>query len=694
VTISYTYPGVYIQELPSPVHTITGVATSIAAFVGYTPSGIDNRAQTIFSFGDFERLFGGLASDSAVSYAVAQFYQNAPGQQAYVVRVPKAPQASSDNAAAAVEFDGLTFTSLSSGAWANGNLLIDIDQGPPVDLTVDQQAFNLTVTNLLDGTTEYFPNLTLNANSMNYVATVINDVDNGSQLVNVAGTATSSPLPASGVVGSPITVADVNHALGGSTTATTADANWGFQLTTSNPAASSVSAQLPITVTVFANGGPIPQSLSGLATQLQQTINTALAGASVTGASVQCSVASMVTDATTTPPTLGTALRINASLPNQPDALLEFEAPSGTNAPQSVLPGLGLESGTGTPPPSFNVAHYALGTGHGGAGWGSQTASLVAGPDGALPGGTALIGDQAAFTGMYALEKVDLFNLLCFPDATRAAPGAPGSAALPDTEITSIYSQAIPYCDQRRAFLLLDPPPDVATVSGAIDWITATLGITDPNGAAFWPQLRLPDPLNNYNLRSFAPCGVVAGVYATTDGTRGVWKAPAGINATLNGVQSLTYTMTDQENGQLNPLGLNCFRSFPVYGRVLWGARTLQGADALASQWKYVPVRRLALYLEESLYRGLKWVVFEPNDAPLWAAIRLNVESFMQTLFLKGAFQGTTPTQAYFVKCDSETTTQTDIDNGIVNILVGFAPLEPAEFVVIQIEQLAGQASS
>ena len=692
MAISYTYPGVYIQELPSPVHTITGVATSIAAFVGYTPAGLDNRAQAIFSFADFERLFGGLASDSALSYAVAQFYQNAPGQQAYVIRVPKAPKTAGDPAAAAVTFDGLTFTSLSSGAWANGNLLIDVDQGPPVDLTVDQQAFNLTVTNLLNGATEYFPNLTLDTGSMNYVATVINDVDNGSQLVNVSGTATSSPLPASGVVGAPITVGQVTSAFCTGNT-TTANDNYGFQLTTANPPASSVSAQLPVTVTVFTKNAPIPQSLSGLANRLQQAINTAFASASVTGASVQCSVASMVTDGSTTPPTLGTALRINASLPNQPDVVLEFEAPSGTGAPTDVLKGLGLETGT-TPAPVFNVAHYALGTGHGGAGWVSQTASTAAGADGALPGATALIGDQATFTGMYALEKADLFNLLCFPDATRATPGDPGSSALGDTEITSIYSQAIPYCDQRRAFLLVDPPPDVATVSGAIDWISTTLGITDPNGAAFWPQLRLPDPLNNYSLRTFAPCGVVAGVYATTDGSRGVWKAPAGINATLNGAQGLTYTMTDQENGQLNPLGLNCFRSLPVYGRVLWGARTLQGADALASQWKYVPVRRTALFLEESLYRGLKWVVFEPNDAPLWAAIRLNVESFLQTLFLKGAFQGTTPAQAYFVKCDSETTTPTDVSGGIVNILVGFAPLEPAEFVVIQIEQLTGQASS
>jgi phage tail sheath protein FI len=231
-------------------------------------------------------------------------------------------------------------------------------------------------------------------------------------------------------------------------------------------------------------------------------------------------------------------------------------------------------------------------------------------------------------------------------------------------------------------------------VASAVDWKTNTLGVVKENGAAFFPRLRLADPLNNGQLRTFAPSGVVAGVYATTDGTRGVWKAPAGIGATLNGVQNLTYQLNDQENGTLNPLGLNCFRTFPLYGPILWGARTLVGADAMANQWKYVPVRRTALYLEESLFRGTKWVVFEPNDEPLWAAIRLNVGSFMQQLFQKGAFQGKTPDQAYFVKCDGETTTQADIDQGIVNILVGFAPLKPAEFVVIQIEQLTGQAGA
>jgi phage tail sheath protein FI len=179
-----------------------------------------------------------------------------------------------------------------------------------------------------------------------------------------------------------------------------------------------------------------------------------------------------------------------------------------------------------------------------------------------------------------------------------------------------------------------------------------------------------------------------------TDTQRGVWKAPAGLDAAVNGVQGLTANLTAAENGLLNPLGVNCLRAFPVTGRAVWGARTLRGADQLADEYKYVPVRRLALFIEESLYQGTQWVVFEPNDEPLWAQIRLNVGAFMQNLFRQGAFQGKTPREAYFVKCDSETTTQNDINQGIVNIIVGFAPLKPAEFVIISLQQLAGQVQA
>jgi phage tail sheath protein FI len=318
-----------------------------------------------------------------------------------------------------------------------------------------------------------------------------------------------------------------------------------------------------------------------------------------------------------------------------------------------------------------------------------------AGDDGTqLPTSTELIGSVSLFTGIYALDKVDLFNILCLPDATRQKPGNPAAADLSPTEQNALFDAAMTFCKQRRAFVIIDPPPNVADVSSGVDWISSGLTVHDANGAAYFPRLKLADPLNDNQLRQCAPCGVVAGLYARTDVDRGVWKAPAGTDAKLSGVQGTAYSLTDGENGVLNPLGLNCVRTFPVYGTVAWGARTLVGSDAEASEWKYIPVRRLALFLEESLYRGTKWVVFEPNDEPLWAQIRLNLGAFMHNLFRQGAFQGTTPREAYFVKCDKETTTQTDINLGIVNIIVGFAPLKPAEFVIIKLQQMAGQIAT
>jgi phage tail sheath protein FI len=186
------------------------------------------------------------------------------------------------------------------------------------------------------------------------------------------------------------------------------------------------------------------------------------------------------------------------------------------------------------------------------------------------------------------------------------------------------------------------------------------------------------------------PCGFVAGVYARTDVTRGVWKAPAGTDANLIGSAGVTVALTDSESGILNSQGINCIRNFSKSRTLVWGARTLCGNDEAVSEWKYVPVRRLALFLEESITRGTKWVVFEPYDEQLWEKIRIHINEFLHGLFRQGAFQGRKPDEAYFVKCDSETTTQTDIDRGIVKILIGFAPLKPAEFIVLKIKQKAG----
>jgi hypothetical protein len=293
---------------------------------------------------------------------------------------------------------------------------------------------------------------------------------------------------------------------------------------------------------------------------------------------------------------------------------------------------------------------------------------------------------QANKVGLYALEGADLFNLLCIPPYTAS-----------DDVETALVSAAASYCETRRAFLLVDPPSawvDKTTAKTAFLGTPDVVGTRSANAAIMFPRLLQPDPLSGNQVETFAPCGAVAGVFARTDASRGVWKAPAGIQATFANVPDLSVKLTDAENGELNQLGINCLRAFPVIGQVVWGSRTLRGADQLADENKYIPVRRTTLFLEESLRRGLQWAVFEPNDESLWSAIRLNVGAFMQTLFRQGAFQGASAREAYFVKCDSETTTQSDIDLGIVNVIVGFAPLKPAEFVVISIQQLAGQAAT
>ncbi|MCP3137414.1 phage tail sheath family protein [Pyxidicoccus xibeiensis] len=355
------------------------------------------------------------------------------------------------------------------------------------------------------------------------------------------------------------------------------------------------------------------------------------------------------------------------------DALLTFtdQLPGGQT--DGLAGRLGLDD-------NRNVQRYSVGMG---AAQGQQ-AGAVPGTDGVPPGASQLIGSEQNKTGLYALEDVNLVNLLCIPR----------TADLSESEGLAVISAATAYCTKRRAFFLVDPPTVRTQIShaanGIKEWVTDKL-TPERNAAVYWPNVLVPDPLDNYRLRSLPPSGTLAGLYSRTDSARGVWKAPAGTEATLINVQGLAYNVTDAENGVLNPLGINCLRSLPVYGRIAWGARTTRGADQQADEYKYIPIRRLALFIEESLYRGTQWVVFEPNDEPLWSQIRLNLGTFMHNLFRQGAFQGKSPREAYFVKCDAETTTQADINRGIVNIVVGFAPLKPAEFVIIQLQQIAGQ---
>ena len=342
---------------------------------------------------------------------------------------------------------------------------------------------------------------------------------------------------------------------------------------------------------------------------------------------------------------------------------------SGSSDPKTVLEFSGDVATALSLNASPNVTAYAVGG-----------TDETKGTDGSLPGHTDIIGSESDKSGIHALRDVQDVNLLCLPEVSD----------LPLDNMIAVLAAAERLVQDKRMFLIVDSPSAWKTLDDARANLGRLDSVRSNYAALYFPHLELVDPLSG-RLRTFPPCGAVAGIMARTDSERGVWKAPAGTEARLSGTRALTVPLTDPENGLVNPLGVNCLRSFPVIGPVVWGARTMEGADALASQWKYVPVRRLALMVEESLYRGTKWVVFEPNDEPLWAQIRLNVGAFMHSLFERGAFQGVSARDAYFVKCDKDTTTQNDINSGIVNILVGFAPLKPAEFVIIKIEQLAGQ---
>ena len=601
-----TYPGVYIEELPSGVHTITGVATSITAFVGQAKRGPVDEATRVQSFAEFERTFGGLWVDSTLGYAVSQFFQNGGGD-ALIVRVasqksPAAAVAQGNTAKAAtpavastLTLQGLAFVAKTSGK-AGDAITVEIASvngtGDTFDLKVGAKTYAAC-------------NLT--AADPKFVGTQLS-ADAAAQIQLDA----AAPVPAS-------VAADGPKNLSGGADAVAAVSGINF---------------------VAANPG-------GWGNSLEATIDIPSGSSNVFNLTVK--------DDGTGVSEKFLNLTVDPKSPRYVVNVLE----NGSNLIQvdpTVVPPIPMP--------------------------GASTATFLNGKDGPAISDTEIQGSPGGKTGIYALEDADLFNLLCIPPLLVS--GAVSDLAKGTRDAASQY------CAKRRALFIADPSNTWATPAQVISGLG---GHMDPtaNAALYFPMISAADPLRENQIEDFAPCGAVAGIMARTDATRGVWKAPAGIEATVAGASALTVKLTDGENGQLNPIGVNCLRSFPVIGRVVWGARTMRGADQLADQWKYIPVRRLALFMEESLYRGTQWVVFEPNDEPLWAQIRLNIGAFMNTLFRQGAFQGSTPKEAYFVKCNSETTTQTDIDNGIVNIIVGFAPLKPAEFVVIQIQQIAGQ---
>jgi len=633
-----TYPGVYVEEIPSGVRTIVGVGTSIAAFVGRAKRGETDTPIVINSYADFERRFGGLWIGSSLGYAVRDFYLNG-GSQAIIVRLfgHEVVGAKKDQEKTQVKIGDLTLVAVNEGTWGKGlRAEIDLDVSKSavisMDLPPDTLLFNLTVRDAGTGVIETFRNLTLQGP----VRRIYDVLRSESALVRCPDDY------------SPDAVKKIIDAI-----------------------KKASSDMVPKTKVLNEAKGTLPEKAKAV-----DDAEKKLAAAKAVQPPVQLDIDNATNALNLAKTDFGAAATAVEDADKQLDDALKALVDPMTNA-ESKLARAQTDKLRGKTASERTAAESRITAAENEI---SNAKDALSGSDGGPLSTDDFTGEgkQVSKAGLYALDDAALFNILCIP---------PYNAT--DDVDASLIAEAAQYCERRRAMFIVDPPSSWgdkdAAKSGVID-----IGTNSKNAALFFPRLWQSDPLRDSQFGSFVPCGAVAGIFARTDTTRGVWKAPAGFEATLVGVPQLSVPLTDGENGELNPLGINCLRSMPAAGRIVWGSRTLQGDDRLASEWKYIPVRRTALFIEESLYRGTHWVVFEPNDEPLWAQIRLNVGAFMNDLFRQGAFQGQTPREAYFVKCDKETTTQNDIDKGIVNILVGFAPLKPAEFVVIKLQQIAG----
>jgi uncharacterized protein len=573
MTVTTSYPGVYVQELPSLVHAITPAPTSVAVFVGYTHpfATMPNNYRTaiqLFSFADYQADFGGFFYSpwlpDYVGQAVYQFFLNG-GQTCYVVGLP------------AKQY---------------------YEDGKPIPPSL--------------GPAEVTP------------AAVT--IAGGGSGRSAGGMTFTAKQP----VGTPAAAA-----------------------TTSSPATPAVGIQMQVVISNVQDSTPSnPNDTADIVISYGSTVETYR----------KVPISQL---APTSPPQPPSPLQ-NSSL-----VTVSVSAPPPMQYPTAGSPYTLVYA----VPPS--------------EGW-TVINPLDFGP---------------VFADYASLDKVPVFNLLATPGVTAS----------------SVTSEAVAYCERKRAFYIMDTPPSSQpspplttppaapappqpdptwNVNSLVGNASAILSENFPvsiNAAVYYPWLVTTDPVTGAPSTA-PPSGFVAGMYGKEDSARGVWKSPAGIETSLLGTTGVdpNGVMTDAQQGILNKNALDCLREFPGLGTVIFGARTTAGADANTSQqqWKYVAVRRMALFIEQTLYANLTWAVFEGNSTPLWNALTQEVTAFMLSLFRQGAFAGNTPSQAFLVQCDATTTTPADVANGIVNILVGFAPLVPAEFVIIKIAQLAGQAPS
>lgn len=742
------HPGVYVQEVPSAVRPIQAVSTSTAAFIGITDKGpLPGRANPptgrmaqpilVTSFTDYLRQFGGFRRDSFLTYAVQNFFDNG-GRRVYIVRV-------ADSTATSATVAPIQLRAIHPGAW--GNLLrYDITPGSTTNtFTLTIRAAGMASTDFLD----QFPNLTtasaptaINASKYVQFVAVPTGFPRGSNLMLSGGTDGSGTSPAAAALASTGAPINVNARYPG----VWAQAANGNLTVSVDPADDTNADHFNLTVKVgghvvekFSNLTFLPASGSAPSNYARTVVNArsqyiifptdfntrptdapdvAFAGGSDGAGGTQATGPSPIAIFALNEGAWGNNIQValtdssdgdsnnfklSVYYENNPSPVETFDRLTYQNSPT-------LQPNAANPAEDARIAvnsrseYITIASD-----FTSRPILSSVDPSTHLPiplqlgngndsGNTIdYIGQPAADntvtgTGLHALDKITDVNLIAIPGQGQPEVVTAGLAYCYGRQLQDCFFigdvGTVDITTARRD----DATPTVFKVDEVVNF--ARTGITNKTagqfGAIYYPWIWAADPIigTGRNPRILLPpSGFVAGIYARIDNSRGVFKAPAGLEAGVADALSLVTDVSDTEQDQLNPINVNVIRTVPGGGIVVWGTRTI-GSDA---SWRYIPVRRMAIFLRVSIYYGIQWAVFEPNDEPLWASLRLNIRSFMLTQFRAGAFQGSKPDDAFFVKCDSTTTTQQDIDNGVVNILVGFAPLKPAEFIVLKLSQKVNQ---
>ena len=635
---TYLHPGVYVEEIPSGSKPIEGVGTSTAAFIGYATKGPVADPALIFKWDTYDQDYGGICNTAAavngdpMGYAVYNFFLNG-GTAAYIVRIVQENSADSAEGFLVHPDDAtqiIKFSAVNPGEWGN-DLCMKFAQK-----AAGSEYFILKVgTGTGDDykMLEEFNDLTVaDSNAAAFIESKVNDA---SQLIRVE-------------------VQDIDGYLLGVS----------ISQDLSGVADFSVLNNKTMTVSVDGTARSVGFGASefddtGTLDDVADRIQELVCGAVVANVAVRDFICDCEDDQL-----------ILTSGTREPGSSVVVSGPGdATDASTELLLGLVNDGTERTGEQSLNAILSSS----------SGEVVLSNGTDGLSP-------DQNAYNGIFAeFEKIRDINMICLPGQTY---GTSGEKAIIDAAVAHAEKM-------KNRMVIIDPPVGTEFITEqdvqALSFKPKTYSVV------YYPWTRVANPYYNAETNPgvpqtvlVAPSGYAAGMWAKIDGRRGVWKAPAGVETSLLGVAGLQYVVEDGEQNQLNPLGINCIRNMPGYGPVIWGTRTL--ATKADPEWRYVPVRRTAIFIEQSIYNGIQWAVFEPNDHRLWSSLRLNIESFMNGLFRSGAFQGEKSSDAYFVRCGlGDTMTQGDIDRGQVIVIVGFAPLKPAEFVIVRIQQKVGQ---